>query len=49
MMKIIMMRSPFLLHELGGWDDEFVVDADVLVEQVLQLLVLVVKLASLVY
>jgi hypothetical protein len=35
MVKIIMMRSPLLLHELSGWNDEFVVDTDVLVEQVL--------------
>lgn len=42
------MRSPFLLHELGGWNDEFVVYTDVLVEQVLKFLVLVVELASLV-
>jgi len=41
--------SSLLLHQLGGRDDQLMIDPDILVQQVLQLLVLVVQLASLVY
>jgi hypothetical protein len=41
--------SSLLLHQLSGRDDQLMIDPDILVQQVLQLLVLVVQLASLVY